>query len=251
MIRQVLLMFTLLFTGVVCAEDFVTTVTARQVQPWNGFVEITVGLSCESNDLAEVFCTFAATNGVTRTALPVSHVRQVGYDTGSGMEWRRRFIWDVAADLGEVKISDVALTVDAQGPVQLWDNGPYWAPCNIGATRSEEVGCYFWWGDTIGYMYNGNAWVSIDGKNTMWNFNQDSCPTCGMSSDQLQSKGYIDSTGNLATQHDVATVRLGVPWRMPTGEEFATLISNCTTTWTTHNGVAGYLVTGKGDLSIT
>ena len=40
---------------------------------------------------------------------------------------------------------------------------------------------------------------------------------------------------------------LGSPWRMPTDAEFSALISNCTTTWITTNGVAGRLVTGKGD----
>ncbi|MBR4251816.1 MAG: hypothetical protein IKQ15_05920, partial [Kiritimatiellae bacterium] len=35
--------------------------------------------------------------------------------------------------------------------------------------------------------------------------------------------------------------------RMPTDSEFAELINNTTTTWTTSNGVYGRLVTGKGD----
>ena len=33
---------------------------------------------------------------------------------------------------------------------------------------------------------------------------------------------------------------------MPTDAEFSALISNCTTTWITTNGVSGRLVTGKG-----
>ena len=33
---------------------------------------------------------------------------------------------------------------------------------------------------------------------------------------------------------------------MPTDAEFSALINNCTTTWTTRNGVYGWLVTGKG-----
>ena len=33
---------------------------------------------------------------------------------------------------------------------------------------------------------------------------------------------------------------------MPTSEEIGALISNCTTTWITTNGVSGRLVTGKG-----
>ncbi len=233
--------------GAVGAASIVTTVTARQVQPWNGLVEITVGLSCESNDLVVVFCTFAATNSATRAALPVLHVRHVGRDTGSEREWQRHFIWDAAADLGEVKIDDVALTVDAQGPVQLWENGPYWAPCNVGASRPEECGYYFWWGDTVGYKRNSenSGWMSAkDGMS--FNFSSGDCLTYGKSNPQLNSEGYIDATGNLVTAHDASTAHFGVPWRMPTDAEFAALISKCTTMWTTRNGVSGRLITGEG-----
>lgn len=47
-------------------------------------------------------------------------------------------------------------------------------------------------------------------------------------------------------EYDAATKHLGPRWRMPTDAEWSALISNCTTTWTTHNGVLGCLVTGKG-----
>lgn len=249
MIRQFVLMFALLFAGAVCADDFVTTVTARQVQPWNGLVEITVGLSCESNDLAGALWTFAATNNATRAVLPVTKIRQVGDDTGSGTSWTRRFIWDAAADLGEVKIDDVALTVDAKilGGVQLWENGPYWAEHNVGAMKPEECGYYFWWGDTVGYKRNANnnGWVSVKDE-TGFSFSNGNCPTYGKNNSELQSEGYIDATGNLVAAHDAATAHLGAPWRMPTDAEFAALIGNCTTTWTTRNGVTGSLVTGRG-----
>ena len=36
---------------------------------------------------------------------------------------------------------------------------------------------------------------------------------------------------------------------MPTDAEFVALTNNCTTTWTTRNGVYGRLVTGKGAFS--
>lgn len=235
----------ILFSAVAFASDIVTSVTARQVQPWNGLVEITVGLSCESNDLVEMVCTFTATNGATRTALPVSKIRQVGGDTGSGTSWTRLFIWNAASDLGEVKIDDVALTVDAFQGVQLWENGPYWATCNVGANQPEECGYYFWWGDAVGYKRNpaNNGWVSVkDGSS----YSFTGCPTYGMSISQLQSEGYIDATGNLLAAHDAATTHLGAPWRMPTAAEFSALVNNCTTTWTTRNGVNGRLVTGEG-----
>ena len=80
-------------------------------------------------------------------------------------------------------------------------------------------------------------------------FDWDTCPTMEKDNAALLSAGYIDSTGNLAPAHDVATAHLGSPWRMPTRSEFQDLINKCTTTWTTKNGVYGRLFTGKGAYS--
>jgi hypothetical protein len=77
-------------------------------------------------------------------------------------------------------------------------------------------------------------------------FSSSSCPTYNKSNSALQSAGWIDSTGNLVPAHDAAHVHWGGNWRMPTDAEFSALINNCTTTWTTRNGVYGRLVTGKG-----
>ncbi len=144
------------------------------------------------------------------------------------------------------------------GGVQLWENGPYWAECNVGASRPEEYGYYFWWGDTVGYTRSGGTWtddwyysdvtwVSSTGRQmSSSSFVDSSCPTYGKSDSELRSAGYIDSTGNLVAAHDAATAHLGAPWRMPTDAEFSALVNNCTTTWTTQNGVYGRLVTGKG-----
>ena len=144
------------------------------------------------------------------------------------------------------------------GGVQLWENGPYWAECNVGATKPEEYGYYFWWGDTVGYTrsggtwtngwyYDGVTWVSSKGSQMSSSpFKSSSCSTYNKDYSALQAAGYIDSTGNLVAAHDAATAHLGAPWRMPTDAEFSALISNCTTTWITTNGVNGRLVTGKG-----
>ena len=122
----------------------IANVTARQRFPWNGLVDIDVRFLCESNDLAKVFCTFAATNNATGVAIPIGRITRNGDDSGSGSTWTRKLIWDAKADVGAVKIDDVALTVDAKPiGVQLWENGPYWAECNVGATKPEEYGHYF------------------------------------------------------------------------------------------------------------
>ena len=145
------------------------------------------------------------------------------------------------------------------GGVQLWENGPYWAECNVGASEPEEFGYYFWWGDTVGYVQSGGTWYSFGFYSSVtWvsstgeqmsssPFSPSSCPTYGKVDSELLSAGYIDSTGNLAPEYDAATAHLGAPWRMPTVADFAALIENCTTTRITTNGVPGRLVTGKGN----
>jgi len=132
------------------------------------------------------------------------------------------------------------------GGVQLWENGPYWAGCNVGASKPEEYGYYFWWGDTVGYKRENGAWVAADGSTSNFSFSDGNTPTYGKDNSALLSAGYIDSTGNLVAAHDAATAHLGAPWRMPTMAEIEALVSNCTTTWITTNGVNGRLVTGQG-----
>ena len=139
-------------------------------------------------------------------------------------------------------------SVEVFNCVQLWENGPYWGECNVGASKPEENGYYFWWGDTVGYTNSPSGWISVkDG--TSFSFERGNGLTISKNNDWLLSNGYIDSTGNLSGAHDAATAHLGAPWRMPTDAEFADLIDKCKVTWTTLNGVNGIRVTGKGDYS--
>ena len=219
------------------APPTVASVTAQQRYPWNGLVDIVVTFNGAESDVAKANCTFAATDSATKTSLAIAHVTPQGNDTGSGTTWTRRFIWDTNADLGEVKIEDVELVADVEDDgsdgVQLWEGGPYWATCNVGASKPEEYGLYFWWGDTVGHAGD-------------WNFDEDHCPTEWRTIAELRSLGYIDSTGNLAPAHDAARAHLGAPWRMPTDAEFDDLINKCDSFWATRNGVNGRLVTGRG-----
>ena len=247
--KKLFFLFFVLPLVAVAGEATATSVTARQRYPWNGLVDVTVTLQGTAEDLRLTECLFAATNSATKAEIPVAHITRNGEDSGSGDAWVRKFIWDAKADVGAVKIDDVALTVDAKllGSVQLWENGPYWAECNVGATKPEEYGYYFWWGDTVGYKRNAsnNGWISAK-DSTSFSFSDENCPTDGKNNSQLQSDGYIDATGNLVAAHDAATAHLGAPWRMPTDAEFSALINNCDTEWTSRNGVSGRLVKGRG-----
>ena len=137
-------------------------------------------------------------------------------------------------------------------PVQLWEEGPYFARCNIGAMNPEDSGYRFWSGDTVGYKRNGSDWDAVDGSKK--NFGFVACPTSGMDNDTLKTLGYIDDVANpvLNATHDAATVHLGAPWRMMTDAELQKLVDTevCIWTWvTSYNGkdVKGYVVKGAKD----
>lgn len=248
-IKRTLAAATCCFAMVFCghADIVVSAAAAQQRNPWSGLVDIVVTIQGESNDVAEAECAFVATNTATQSAISVRHITRNGDDTGSGNVWTRKYIWDARADVGAVKVDDVALSVDAFVGVQLWENGPYWATCNVGATKPEECGYYFWWGDTVGYKRLDDQWVSVDGSRTCFSFYN--CPTVNKDNLQLLTEGFTDATGNLVSAYDAATANLGSPWRMPTDADFASLIKSCSITRVTRNGACGWLVTGSGEYS--
>lgn len=131
------------------------------------------------------------------------------------------------------------------GKVQLWAGGPYWATTNIGATKPEEYGYYFWWGDTIGYKRENNKWVASDGSSSNFSFYDKS--TCNQYHTTLRNNGWTTSGDVLTPEHDAARVHWGGGWRMPTFKEFKNLIDKCDWTWSTVNGIKGYIVRGRSD----
>ena len=131
--------------------------------------------------------------------------------------------------------------------VQLWKDGPYWAETNIGAEKPWDYGYYFWWGDTIGYKRVNDAWVASDGSSTNFSFETMTTPTYEMEDSSLEKEGYITKNGDLAPKHDAAHVHWGGKWRMPTPRDLGELCEMCDWTWTTTNGVNGYVVRGRGE----
>lgn len=59
----------------------------------------------------------------------------------------------------------------------------------------------------------------------------------------------MDNKTVLEPEDDVAHVKWGDNWRMPTSKELSELFS-CTREWTTYNGVNGLLITGPNGNSI-
>ena len=134
---------------------------------------------------------------------------------------------------------------DCEG-VQLWENGPYWAKNNLGATSPEGTGYFFWWGDTVGYKRVGSSWNAVDGSVTGYSFKIANCPTYNKTLTALKNEGYF-ANSRLTASHDAASAYLGVPWRIPTAEEVVSLWEKTTTAYVRVNGVYGVRFTGKGN----
>lgn len=130
--------------------------------------------------------------------------------------------------------------------VQLWEGGPCWADRNIGAEEPWASGYYFWWGDTIGYKRENDAWMSNDGSLPKFSFGVGTAPTYEKTSVTLQNEGWITVDGVLVPEHDAAHVHWGAGWRMPTGHELLALETMCDWERTMMNGVDGYVVRGRG-----
>ena len=164
---------------------------------------------------------------------------------------------------GRLAASTGTVNRSVHNKVQLWEDGPYWADTNIGAEKPEDYGFYFWWGDTVGYKREGDAWVASDGSSSAFEFTEEHTITCHKSMSSLKSEGWIiegeerkslfgklfggreDSV--LTTKHDAAQVHWGGEWRMPTKQELKDLCNKCDWSWTTMNGANGYVVRGRGD----
>ena len=117
-----------------------------------------------------------------------------------------------------------------------------WATMNVGATKLEEYGDYFAWGETK--PKTTNNWstykfeLGTDYKGPFSKYVTNS------------SYGTVDNKTVLDPEDDAAHVNWGGSWRMPTDAEWTELRTKCTWTWTTQNGVNGRKVTGPNGNSI-
>lgn len=121
-------------------------------------------------------------------------------------------------------------------------SGTMWACCNVGANAPKEFGGKYAWGETeTKDVYNIKTYKfakevdpnSYDGHYWIW-------------MDYRYIYVYIGNNIS-GTDYDVAHVRWGKPWRMPTSTESQEICDNCTWVEYTLNGTAGYKVIGPND----
>ena len=115
-----------------------------------------------------------------------------------------------------------------------------WATCNIGASKPEGYGDYYAWGEIS--TKNDYSWSTYKYCNGSYDKLTKYCNDSGYG-----NNGFTDGKTKLELSDDVARQKWGGSWRMPTRAEQDELrnTNNCTWTWTTQNGVKGYLVTSK------
>ena len=148
---------------------------------------------------------------------------------------------DVNGD-GEINIADVNFLIDiilsgSTQPVPDYvdlglPSGTLWATRNVGASKPEDYGDYFAWGETVPketYSWATYKWCEGD----KWSITKYD-PMSYWKYDEIE----------LAPEDDAATVNWGPSWRMPTSGQLQELCDNCSWQWTQRNGVNGKLVTG-------
>ena len=123
-----------------------------------------------------------------------------------------------------------------------------WAAWNVGATKPEEYGLYFAWGETQGYT------GITDDKGFYWGDYEFTTAETGTTDTEFRggltkynnnsSCGIIDNLTVLESSDDAASATQST-CKMPTKANFDELTANTTSAWTSVNGVSGVQFTSK------
>ena len=120
-------------------------------------------------------------------------------------------------------------------------SGTLWATCNIGASKPEEYGDYFAWGEVAPnngippkdeYNWTNYKWSEGSEKSiTKYCYNE--------------IYGTVDKKEVLDPEDDAAIANWGNNWCMPTDKQMQELFNYTEQEWTTLNGVIGVKFTRK------
>ena len=128
-------------------------------------------------------------------------------------------------------------------------SGTLWATCNIGASKPEEFGNYFAWGETSGYdegkrYFDDEHYKFRIKKKSLFGSKWIYTKYC-----DNKKNGEVDNILSLDKEDDAAYVQWGKGWRMPTTAQFEELINKDYTTLEqlSKSGVKGLLITSKAN----
>ena len=132
-----------------------------------------------------------------------------------------------------------------------------WASFNLGATKPEELGHFYAWGETEPYYSSLEPLIWKDGKESgydwpsyKWSEGSMNTITKYCVDSSFGYNGFFDGKTTLDLKDDAAHVKLGSKWRIPNRSEQKELLELCVWEWTSLNGVSGMNVTGPNGNSI-
>ncbi len=153
-------------------------------------------------------------------------LKQVGFGT---IYYRSYVKIDGTPHYGAVKQVTINMpTIATSGAVDL-GLSVKWATMNVGASSPGDYGDRYAWGETeTKSTYSWSTYFdSVNGNSS--NF----------------TKYALDKKNQLDPEDDVAHVKWGGDWRMPTNAEQDELRNKCGWVWTTYGGHDGYVVIGS------
>ena len=126
-------------------------------------------------------------------------------------------------------------------------SGTKWACCNVGASKPEDYGGYYAWGETSEknrYVPSNYSFSKVGGNNPLWytidGVDHRICEENGV------CYSFIDIGESISgTKYDAAYVNWGTAWQMPTWNAIWEMVCSCSSEWIELNGVYGRLYTGQ------
>ncbi len=129
-------------------------------------------------------------------------------------------------------------------------SGTLWATYNVGASKPEEYGDHFAWGEVKPHADNRYYWSTYkwmtEGKSGADYINKYQIADGSSSACWYENGNFIgDGKDELESADDAATYNWGSEWQMPSKAQIDELLDskNTKTEWTTLNGVYGLLIT--------
>lgn len=203
--------------------------------PIDGYMNST--LTEKAHDTHGYYWTADASTDLLSYALHISGPRSRSYQTSEkSVHVFVRPVYDEGLEPTPDDDDEEPETAEAGKAIDLglW-SGTLWADHNVGAKSETQAGWYVAWGELTqkisdGYFKDNYAYLDPES----------------------QYDGYSTALGEdiAGTEYDVAHVRWGGYWAMPTDEQFKELRDDCTWTPETRKNVYGYKVTGPNGNSI-
>lgn len=209
--------------------------------------------------------TVTGTNGdFYITMIPAANVTLTFTTTINGVEWAGTLearTWSAGQFVRkahEVGVPVEMVKVEDETAIKFVDlglpSGTLWADRNLGATSVEATGGYYQYGalEPLSASAYDNP-VTYEGVQSY--YYEDIEGTLKLGYEYTYSNGYYKSLYDWATIEgdsdcDAVTHNFGEGYHLPNPDNFYELVSQCTWTLETTNGVKGYRVIGKNGNSI-